>query len=198
MSSSDHQVVMSRQKMNELFRSAYTLGYQAGSAGMVGLDQCCLAFEKDGTVCGDPVLGDLLVCYDHADRGPDNEPRNPWEKGADPEVDRLLRALKFVLVLLSHTSGPYEFKRACWEVQEFVRQVLDPSHELVTWTHRPCDHLAIKACESCGEGVEDVNDPSFKGAWLCYYCHAVREGKDLKKVVNALAQFVKENTRGPA
>lgn len=38
----------------------------------------CAADEK-GKRCGEPVLGDLLVCYDHAVMGRDGEPANPPE-----------------------------------------------------------------------------------------------------------------------
>lgn len=39
-------------------------------------DSPCIMDEK-GKPCGEPVLGTLLVCYDHAVMGPDGQPANP-------------------------------------------------------------------------------------------------------------------------
>ncbi len=56
--------------------------------------------------------------------------------------------------------------------------------------------LITKPCEICDEPVEDVDDPNFKGRWLCYTCHCHQEGRDIKKALNDAAAALKILARG--
>lgn len=51
--------------------------------------------------------------------------------------------------------------------------------------------VVIKPCEVCDTLVEDVDDPNFKGQWLCYTCHCHKTGRPVKEALNALATLFK-------
>lgn len=55
--------------------------------------------------------------------------------------------------------------------------------------------MITKPCDSCGVPVRDSDEP-FAEAWLCYYCHCIKEGRDIKTALNGLAQALKDQKAG--
>lgn len=51
--------------------------------------------------------------------------------------------------------------------------------------------LVSKPCADCGVPVLDRDDPTFEGAWTCYWCHCTRNGFDHKERLNGLATGLK-------
>lgn len=58
--------------------------------------------------------------------------------------------------------------------------------------------LIVKPCHFCGVPVKDLNDPTFKDPWSCYFCHLVNDGKlnptnveSVKSVINNLSLATK-------